>query len=315
MNILVLVDDNYIGYCSAMLESLLENNTRETVTVFIIINDMPSEKGLKILDGVVGRFPGGELRTVKIEKDLLDLFKDFNLREWPIETYFRIFAPWILDEKTERILYLDSDIIVNRELSGFYHSDMEGKLIAACRDTSIMTFEKRLSFNTSEQDRKELEKIVSGRVGDVGREYINSGVLLMDLKGIREKYRYEDIIDFTASVNDYLMYPDQDIINIFFADDILHADPMLYNCQIGTVNYREEQNVLNNAYIMHFTGGRPWNRDYRKHYSSAVRGEVWWKYAVRSGARTSSEYLRWKAVNLILTKPWMILYDIRERLK
>ena len=315
MNILVLVDDNYIGYCSAMLESLLTNNKKEAVTVFIIRNDMPSDKGLKVLDGVVRRFPEGELKPHQIDKDMLGLFKDFNLREWPVETYFRIFAPWILDEDTQRILYLDSDIIVNRELSGFFHTDMGGKLIAACRDTSIRTFENRLRFNAKEQDRRELEKIISDMVGDPESEYINSGVLLMDLKGIREKYRYEEITDFIYSVNDYLMYPDQDIINLFFADDILHVDPMLYNCQIGTVNYREEQNVLNNACIMHFTGGRPWNRDYRKHYSSAVRGEVWWKYAVRSGARTVSDYRRWKAANLILTKPWMILYDIRERLK
>ena len=74
MNILVLVDDNYIGYCSAMLESLLTNNKKEAVTVFIIRNDMPSDKGLKVLDGVVRRFPEGELKPVQIDKDMLGLF-------------------------------------------------------------------------------------------------------------------------------------------------------------------------------------------------------------------------------------------------
>ncbi len=323
LNILILLDDNYIDYASAMLESLFENNREESISVYIIRDDMPTEKGIGILRGVIDRFDNGELKLVQIDKDFKAGLDGFNLKRWPVETFFRIYSPWILDASVERILYLDTDTIVNGSLAGLYASELNGRLIGACRDTAILSFGNRLKQGMVGKSPEEFLSLVRCSRADaerecicpVTREYYNSGVLLLDLKGLRDRYRAQELIDYTYSINDYLIYPDQDFINFFFADEILALDPMLYNCQTGSVHYREEANVLRNARIMHFTGGRPWNSGYRRHYSSAVRGDIWWRYALRAGVRSGWDYFRWKASNLMLTGPWMLLYNIREAVR
>ncbi len=313
MNVLISLNDNYVKYYSVMLESLFENNSSERIVIYIIKDKYPSASGIRRLNKIVERFENGILKLVNIEKGLLDRFKKFNLCEWPMEAYFRLFAPWILDESVERILYLDGDIIVNKDILPFYHMNLGNNMFAACEDVALSPYRIRLEKNDHDEACILLNSIQSLNKNQ-DREYFNAGVLLMDASQIRNKYTVNELIDFIDSINKYLKYPDQDILNFFFGDKICSVDPMLYNCQIGGIHYSKGNDIMRETCIMHFTGNRPWHNHYRIHYSSAIPGDIWWEYALKGDIVNTKEYRCWKTINILKTRPWMIIYDAMKKI-
>ena len=55
-----------------------------------------------------------------------DIFKDYKTLEHisSSSSYYRLMIPKLINQ--DRVLYLDSDIILNGSLSDFYYSDLEG---------------------------------------------------------------------------------------------------------------------------------------------------------------------------------------------
>ena len=97
---------------------------------------------------------------------------------WPVEVYFRLLLPELLPEDVDRILYLDSDIIINQNLGTFYGTDFEGNMLIGCRDLALLnlTVEQCLE-KRSERLRPLFEE----------KRYINSGVLLLSIRELRRK--------------------------------------------------------------------------------------------------------------------------------
>jgi lipopolysaccharide biosynthesis glycosyltransferase/predicted O-methyltransferase YrrM len=97
----------------------------------------------------------------------------------------------------ERILYLDADVLVRRDLKEIWKTDMGGKPIGAVRD---------IAFPIGHPGLPEVNR---------GRIYFNSGVLLVDLLLIRQ--RLPEMKNALATLQETL-YKDQDFLNIFFPD-------------------------------------------------------------------------------------------------
>ena len=97
----------------------------------------------------------------------------------------------------ERILYLDADVLVRRDLKDIWRTDMGGKPIGAVRD---------IAFPVGHPGLPEANR---------GRVYFNSGVLLVNLSLIRQ--RLPEMRDALATLEETL-YKDQDFLNVFFSD-------------------------------------------------------------------------------------------------
>lgn len=130
-----------------------------------------------------------------------------NLKHITPTTYIRLFAPFYLDAEIDKILYLDYDIICTGNIIDFYNTDFSNKTIVGCPDFYL--------YNKSPN-------------------YINAGVLLINLKKYREITNVEVITKYINDNYDDLAYQDQDVINNLFVDEILLADTT-YNYQINTV--------------------------------------------------------------------------------
>ena len=97
----------------------------------------------------------------------------------------------------ERILYIDADVIVRRDLKDIWRTDMGGKAIGAVRD---------IAFPIGHPGLPEANQ---------GRIYFNSGVLLINLSLIRR--RLPEMTNALATQQE-TAYKDQDFLNIFFPD-------------------------------------------------------------------------------------------------
>lgn len=162
----------------------------------------------------------------------------------------------------DRVIYLDCDIIVRQDLEHLYNNcDLGGCYMAGVVEASSEYQIKRFSH-----------------FGCTRGEYINSGVLVLNLKLIREKQLKEKFLEALRSP--YLEFPDQDVINMVCRGKIRHLSP-LYN-GIRTFlhpSHRRQYElyysspswwVLQQEATIHYTGEKPW-RAYTHLF------EKWWR--------------------------------------
>ena len=176
-----------------------------------------------------------------------------NLR-YPSAIYHRYLLPELLPASVERVLYLDCDAFVRKDLSQLYHSDMAGNPIAAPLwkvlgpnkiryQQFLESFPRRFNLPAEEQ------------------QYCFSSQLLMDLSALRSMDATSKLTEMTQSFAEQLIYPDQDVINAFFYGKITHIGQE-YNVIPSFATPEELSNEeIRQAYnapaIIHFASIKP----------------------------------------------------------
>ena len=125
-------------------------------------------------------------------------------------SYARLCLGEIMPEDMKKILYLDSDTMIKDDISGFYDSEIDGKI---CLGVWDIIDEKYYTKNGIAPEHF----------------YINSGVLLINLEEWKKHFSEDSIMKNSDVPN--LDMPDQDIINVTLfrlgAKD--YVAPMKYN--------------------------------------------------------------------------------------
>lgn len=194
--------------------------------------------------------------------------------------YYRLQLPNLLSDKN-KCLYLDGDTIVTKDLSEMYSIDMSNYYLAGVRDWSICAKGKDhadfLGISTMD-------------------DYINSGVLIMNLKKMREDNLEQKFIDFMPIINNAgarQVHHDQDILNAVCFGKIYHF-PHKYNAMTGktafSLRHYDINSTIQKCYtrqewietgrdpvIIHYTWKKPWN------VLSKKFANKWWNYANKSG--------------------------------
>ncbi|MCD7817556.1 MAG: hypothetical protein LUH07_00660 [Lachnospiraceae bacterium] len=101
----------------------------------------------------------------------------------------RLYADQIPD-MPERVLYLDNDVVCRRNFGDFYHQEMENEELAGVLDYYGSWFFRRNLFH---------------------RDYLNSGVLLLNMKKIRETGLFQRCRSLCETKKMFM--PDQSAIN------------------------------------------------------------------------------------------------------
>lgn len=255
MNILISINSQYVPIAQIMLTSLFKNN-KYPMDIYMLHSDLTKSEIFE-MESWISKF-GNRLVTLNVDKKLLE--KAPVNKHISIETYYRLLACELLPKNLERILYLDSDMIVNGDISELYFSDFNGKYFVVCEDKIL-----------SRKDIKLYRKLEI----PLKEKYFNAGVLLYNLNMIRENVDLNNILDYINNNFKSLEWHDQDVLNHMFYDKALYADERKYNsrvCILNKDNFKERKNSV----IVHFTGPKkPWKIDYDK-----PMGFMFWKYAL-----------------------------------
>lgn len=245
MKVVVTVNENYVYPLKVMLYSLF--STQEEQITVILMHTEISAASVEMLKDFC-HFHKAEFLEMRIEEDF---FKKAPVMEhFSKEMYYRLLCPWLLSD-VDRVLYLDPDMVINDSLSSFFHMDLGGAALAAGRDRPTgMDNRARLNLNPD-------------------TVYVNSGVILMDLDKMRER-REEDILRLLEEKKEELLYPDQDIINLFWEGSIKVVEDC-YNLNANILFLKEHlctpfpKKMKKYAKIIHYPGkDKPWNRGYKK---------------------------------------------------
>ena len=273
-------DNEYSKYFSVVLQSIIENSKKDEWYDIIVFNCDISDYNKKLLMEMIPN--NFSLRFYNPTGFIQAKFKNLQLKAmnyWSIEMYYRIFIPFIM-QKYDKVLYLDSDIVVNNNLKELFDYDFENQCIMAVRDTApqnfhLNGFEKRLKYvkNTLKLENE--------------FDYFNSGMLIFNIPKINlEQY----IIKITEAFKiKKLLFPDQDILNFIFQHKVKFLHPQWNVCCgefVGdktflsripkdiSINY---QQAIDNPKIIHYTSPiKPWSS------KMDLLFDIFWKYAKKS---------------------------------
>ena len=147
--------------------------------------------------------------------------------------------PQIISSDIKKVIYFDSDIIVNLDINELWKVELGDKILAAVPENANKSIDAKKFFPMCR------EGIVKGD------DYFNSGVLLMNLEKLRaeENLIHEGLI-FRIEHTHYRNF-DQDILNYCFSKSYLKL-PVRFNRFVGSARVNGELNVDNK--ICHYAG-------------------------------------------------------------
>lgn len=249
MNILVTINKKYLKILFTMLNSLSFNNSKHILNVYVVAND------LTISDFKNYHVDNVKFTIIHFEDEILDSAP--ASKRYPSVIYYRLLAAKFLPNDLDRILYLDPDIIVLKDLSDLYNSDFNGNYYIG-------------SSNVKNILRK-FNEVKNGAPKKA--PYLNTGVLLINLKELRKFDQSKEVYNFILKKRMTLMLPDQDVLQGLYGDKVLQIDHLKYNLSDRTITLYNLKHLVNkidlnwvdqNCSIIHYFGrNKPWKKSYR----------------------------------------------------
>ncbi|QNU27141.1 glycosyltransferase [Geobacillus sp. 46C-IIa] len=240
-------NDDYAEPLAVMLRSLLKNKKSGSPVSVVIIDSEISEKKKSLIMKVAEKYKAN-VDFQQIDPVVYSEFATFAYLTK--ETYYRLSIPDLVDETVDKVLYLDCDVVVKKDITELWNTDIRDYCLGAVEDHWVKQSRNADLFMPETA------------------KYFNAGVLLINLKKWREHGVKEKVIEFIRTHPDRIKYCDQDALNAVLYKQWLPLDPK-WNFQ--TYHLYDPVAVRKPA-IIHYTGeNKPWNadhplkKDYRKY--------------------------------------------------
>ena len=239
-------DHKFRYFTGVALFTLIEHASEKTNYEILILADSLSEADSHIFFRLVEEKKNFSLRIIDMKEKITKInIKKLQLCGSYASTAIlhRLFLHELLPEY-DKVLYLDSDIIIQSDIKELYCTDLKKYPIGAVRDPLAKIF----SFSVYDQ-RNFLYLKKTLKIKNTAN-YFNSGVLLLDLIKLRHA-------DFSSQVRcdielaDEYKYPDQDILNRIFYNNVHYLDKK-WNFITRTKRNPAAQKII------HFASVHPW---------------------------------------------------------
>ncbi len=274
--IAMATDNNYVLPTIVAITSMLENADKNTVYNYnlLVSGDFTEENTQKFLTLKKKYSNNCEFKFINMGNAYAGNKEVGTRITTPM--YYRLSLPSILKE--DKCIYLDGDTIVEKDLSELYNVNLDNYYLAGVKAAGIQIAGERYAKLLKIPDMK---------------QYINSGVLLINLKKMREdklEDKFSEFIENTINKEEKLNCPDQDTINAVCYNNIKIL-PLKYNTMtvynLTNPNTYIKSKKFQNCYsqtewneaasspaILHYACKlKPWNDE------ESNMAEYWWKYA------------------------------------
>ena len=277
-------DYAYIRQIETAMKSICRHNSH--LKIYVLNKDIPQEWFSRLRMYI--QEMGGDLIDCKLIGQQFQMNWSNKLPHINHMTFARYFIPDFVTE--DKVLYLDSDLIVTGDLTDLFELDLGENYLGAARSC----FSAGIGFN--------------------------AGVLLINNKKWRAENIRQKLIDLTEKEHENVAEGDQSILNMMFSESYIQIDET-YNYQIGFDRGAAEQGhawILEKSInplpkILHYISqDKPWNQ-----FSVGRLRENWWNYSFmewtyivstwkEKGKLYSAQIYKPKLTCMNLTNSWCV---------
>ena len=251
-------DENYLPYLKVTINSAIASSPGSNLDIIVLHAGITEDAILDFTAGYAG-VDNASVRFVDISEELeASGLSDYRqTARLPLSSCYRLLLPSILPAYG-KIVYIDVDVAVCRDLDELYATDVGDSYFAAAKDVVYNTKPEYVSW--------------AGKWGfEEWDGYVNAGVLVMNLERFRREPvfdRLKEIVFEAAKWN-----CDQDALNFVCKGAIAPLDPR-WNVQLG--DYCLEKQIAltgEEMWIAHYTAGqKPWT------FPARLYSHLWWRY-------------------------------------
>ena len=252
-------DDNYVPYLTVAIQSMKENSSKDNLYKIIILTSCMNDshkKEIKLLESENVKIEFQDIGKLlgKIDRQLKLRLRDY----YSISIFYRLFIPNLF-KKYDKAIYIDADTVVLDDIANLYNMPIEDDLLIAVPDMVI-------------NDSNTFHRYSEIALGIPYKQYINSGMIVMNLKEMRKEKIEQKFIYLLLKYNLEVCAPDQDYLNILCKNKIKYIGEEWNKMPDFGKRFKEEE-----LHIIHYNMMRkPW------HYEDVPYSDVFWRYAKKS---------------------------------
>ncbi len=286
--IVLSCNEAFVDFLDVLLTSIVENGSADRKYDIIILNRDVSDASKQRIEENHGSHANVSIRfhdMTHVLSALSDM--DLHLEGYvPIETYNKIFLNDIL-EGYDKIAYIDTDIILDRDIADLYDIDLRGRAIGA-------------ALNVANIHAANAEKTIKDRLfhaylqKDLGvlnvDRYFQAGILLLDLTHRNTQKLFRKCVEKIKEIKEPAFF-DQCIFNSVF-----YGDVCFFSTEWNMVWYLQNYSYVRSTVPeeLFFDYARAHNKPSIIHYASGDKptnktdwrlGDRFWEYAVRSKSK------------------------------
>jgi lipopolysaccharide biosynthesis glycosyltransferase len=268
IHISLTTTDSYAQHAGAMIASLLYNKKSANPIAIHIISDGLTKINSSNLEEITNKYN----TAIKFYVVDLKLFEGIHTNHLHNSVYMRTKISDILPDEIEKVLYLDVDMVIRKDITELWEINIDDYYLAAVEDCV-----ERIT------DHNPLFDSIRPRLGIPETEsYFNSGLLLINLNKWRAYDIGHKVIEFAKNNPDKLAFADQDALNAILWGKWLHLNAKWNIMHInGTYGDLRRNKItleiiegIKDPGIIHFAGPvKPWQFGCT-HYDV----DEYWKY-------------------------------------
>ena len=246
-NIVYITDSGYFFPTKVSIRSAIRNSEDHDITIFVIAYEL-NDSEISALEKM--QTDNAVVRVLSVTNNLI---YDALTHHYVSRTALLKFKLAEILDGLDKVLYIDGDTLLFPGYLSIFDYNIEEYYMGAIKDICTQTWLKRSEY--------------------IGNEsYFNSGVMLLNLKKIREDNCVDKLIKYKKDDLDNT-FMDQDAINKIFGRETLSISPT-YNFLAPIINnfsinefadfYGLDEitsgNIYSNPLILHMAGvEKPWN--------------------------------------------------------
>ncbi|MDO4978742.1 MAG: glycosyltransferase family 8 protein [Candidatus Saccharibacteria bacterium] len=250
------IDEAYAPFTIISAKSMILNSTSD-LDIYIIADDLEPETAGHFIDlKKINPKINVNINIQSLERSF-DMIPESYITETNWHTfsiYFRLFLHAMFPD-IDKAIYIDADTVVDGDISELYHIDLQGNYLGGVIEPVMEAVQAFKDYT---------EQAIGIRTD----EYINSGMLLMDFRKLREINFDKVCLDLITKYGFETIAPDQDYINTVLYGKILYLDPK-WNA-ISDAAYAD----IKDPKIIHYRlFSKPWRT------KGVIFEKYFWKYA------------------------------------
>ncbi|MDR1215747.1 MAG: DUF4422 domain-containing protein [Treponema sp.] len=314
--------DYFVPYLGVAIQSIIDNSKPSNNYDIVILHTKISDENQKMLLRLIEYKENFSIRFFDCTRIIYNKKFTSPISYVSEETFLRLAIQEIFSS-FEKIIYLDSDMIIKHDLSDLYAIDIGDNLIAAVIEPVVVAY----YVNNIEDMINYLDNYLKLTKP---LDYFQGGVIVFNIMQMNASFKKNYLINLASG--NVFKYTDQDILNMCCQGRVHYLDMKWDVCTLDSRNIpitlspnnirMEYFNSRKDPYVLHYGGTpKPWEKpegDFAADFWMTARGSIFYEILL---FRHCHNIALWHLTNMHLARVPAIeaimnnIYDLNSKIQ